>query len=241
MIDYLIPESRLYTYQKIQGISPQDVVDVYFLLQDISSKLFIPLQSLEIFLRNRIHTQLKKTFDRDDWYNDDGFYMSDLSHQALKKTLDKLKDEITERGITSDDIVANLTFGFWVSMHKSTYLYHDKSLFWENNFSEVYQNFEHKKANSLEEKMSNIYNQLVIVNDVRNRLYHYEAVWKKSNGSQDFKSVINMICEKYKTIFRILKHLDSQLESKIITLKPCRELQHIFQNVNNGDKHSSFF
>lgn len=236
MNDYLLPESRLKPYRQIQGVKERDLISVYFLLQDISSKLFIPLQSLEIVLRNKIDESLKKQFSRDDWYDDKTFYMTDLSRKALGSTRTLIERNIKNRRPNSDDFVANLTFGFWVAMHHEQYKNNDQNNFWDSNFEYVYKDFKHRKKVDLDSKLNNVYNNLVVVNDTRNRLYHYESIWKSNNG-KNFKSAINVIEEKYKTILRVLRHLDGDLEKQIIELKACKELQRVFDGNTQGASH----
>jgi hypothetical protein len=61
---------RLATYLAPLGhVQTKDSTRSHFLLNDISQHYYVPLQLIEIVLRNKVHQHASQALKRDDWYN----------------------------------------------------------------------------------------------------------------------------------------------------------------------------
>jgi hypothetical protein len=87
----------------------------------VSEAFYAPLHCLEVSLRNAAHQQLARRFDRSDWW-----HAAPLTRAGLRLVADA-EEKLVMRGRarTSDDMVAALSFGFWVSLFSRTF---DRSL-----------------------------------------------------------------------------------------------------------------
>jgi hypothetical protein len=92
-------------------------IDLYWWNVTVSAAFYAPLHCLEMALRNAIHRQLAIRWDRTDWWQSvslggNGQRMVDDAHRKLTSR---------SRAYGADDIVAELSFGFWVSLVSKAY------------------------------------------------------------------------------------------------------------------------
>ena len=88
-------------------------IALYTLNSRISEALYLPMQMLEITLRNRIHTVMRTAF-HDTWFCDEGQLLGRRQPEQLEKAIIDIKEQKKEG--TAGQIVAELTFGFWTAM-----------------------------------------------------------------------------------------------------------------------------
>lgn len=108
-------------FARYLGWADQDrarAIELYTLNTRISESLYIPLQALEIALRNRIHAVMTEA-RRESWFSDDGFLLDAKQPEQLAKAIQDIKHR--ERELTPGRIVAELTFGFWTAMFGPVY------------------------------------------------------------------------------------------------------------------------
>jgi hypothetical protein len=79
--------------------------------------VYASLHCLEIALRNALHRQLTIKFNRTDWW------IAAHLHKNGPRMVKEAQDKLAGRGRpgTADNMVAELPFGFWVSLVSSTY------------------------------------------------------------------------------------------------------------------------
>ncbi|WP_432977621.1 hypothetical protein [Dactylosporangium sp. CA-233914] len=84
---------------------------------EISAAFYGSLHFLEVPLRNAVHRRLSAQFGRDDWW-----VVAPLD-QAGRRIVDDALRKLASRsrGSMPDDMVAELSFGFWVSLVSSKY------------------------------------------------------------------------------------------------------------------------
>lgn len=96
----------------------QRAISLYTLNTRISESLYIPLQTLEIVLRNRIHSVMT-TAHHEAWFRDEGCLLGDRQPEQLAKAIRDVENARKES--TAGRIVAALTFSFWTSMLGADY------------------------------------------------------------------------------------------------------------------------
>ena len=94
-------------------------IAMYGLNTRLSESLYTPLQTLEVALRNRIHTVLAEA-KGEDWYGGHAGILL-VPHQSEQAT--KAIDELAKGGkpVTAGGVVASLTFSFWTTMFNKAY------------------------------------------------------------------------------------------------------------------------
>lgn len=84
----------------------------------VSQAFYLPLKCLEVSVRNALHAKLRDRFGRADWWA-----AAPLNANSVR-LVDEARTKCERRGTRqacADDIVAQLSFGFWVSLVSSSY------------------------------------------------------------------------------------------------------------------------
>lgn len=166
----IFSKARLETYCTPTD-TPQQVLQKY---QDnilISQSMLPALHYLEICLRNRLDEAFK-IFLRKDWLINlpKELLISPKDHQKIKDIAEKFQRE-HKRKPTHDDILSQMTFGFWCAFFHKKYdpiIWHRKSIL-KSTFPNLSRS---------ERKRSFIEPQLLKIKEIRNRIAHHEAVLK---------------------------------------------------------------
>ncbi|WP_303719181.1 hypothetical protein [Brevundimonas naejangsanensis] len=91
----------------------EHAVALYTLNTRVSEALYVPLQALEVALRNRIHTVMVQTRGP-GWFQPEAGHVTDRQAEQVRTAI----AELTDGGKPIEDgrVVAALTFSFWTSM-----------------------------------------------------------------------------------------------------------------------------
>lgn len=151
----------------------------------LSAAFYGPLQGLEIALRNALHRELTATYGS-EWYNNAAAKLS----AATKQKISEAARELTQRGYPSDTphIVANLSFGFWVSLlgkgggdrsdhRRSSY---DMTL-WRPALYRAFPAFRGARKD--------IHRRFDYLRTFRNRIAHHEPIFERDLRA-DFASIL---------------------------------------------------
>jgi hypothetical protein len=182
-MDRLFSAERL---ARFYAVARQDAIEASLLYAGnikLSESLYPSLAIAEIVLRNAINRQLKFLFGTPDWY----LYLSqDPVLADLQPSIDKAQTYILDRqeALTADKMVAELTFGFWVTLFNRAY----EEVLWK----QLRLTFAHlPKADRQRATVS------VVLNDVRklrNRVYHNEPIcWRLAQLQQQHQKVLQLI------------------------------------------------
>lgn len=160
----------------------QDVYACYQWNNEVSRSFVALIHLVEVVMRNAYHRELSRfhshrlgnaVVDSMDWYNHMVFPKTPKNQVidgGLKKTLDKLKKR---SHYTHHDVVSNLTFGFWTNIVKET------TTQWGAVLPLV---FPYALRNlALGKNQDQLRLRVGLVNDMRNRISHWEPVWKRGD------------------------------------------------------------
>ncbi len=176
-----ISVDRLSTYLQTTENNEEKALKLYLWNTRISATFYIPLQGLEICLRNTLHTALSEKYD-EEWYN----YINFLDNRAYelidsaKKQVKRLHEEVN-----APHVVAELSFGFWLSLLNKQY---HQSL-WIPCFGRKFSNARKPRAK--------IHRELDHLRILRNRVAHHEPIFTR-HLEKDYKSItrtIGWMCE----------------------------------------------
>lgn len=184
--DSLSPD-RLQSYLKATGGEQTLALQLYMWNTDLSAALYHPLQGLEITLRNAFHRELSKTYGS-DWYNQISHILTDISNDNIAKAI----RDITNRGknATPPRIVAELSFGFWVSLlgagRKGNNNYEMK--LWR---PALYKAFPNKPARNFNRKAAN--REFTHIKELRNRIAHHEPIIHNQDVLNEYYRILDAI------------------------------------------------
>lgn len=88
-------------------------LELYWWNLEVSAGFYAPLHCLEVGLRNALHNELMRQFDRPDWWVVCG--LPESGSRLVDEAVHTLRPA-TGRRPTADDVVAALSFGFWISL-----------------------------------------------------------------------------------------------------------------------------
>jgi len=163
-----ISQVRLETYRP-PNASDLEMVTNYFWNIDLAEALVPSLHAAELALRNSIHSALAAHFGTDMWFYQpkllEGRELGDFARALMK---------VSRKGpLTVDRIVSSLMLGFWVSMLNSPY---EQKLWSANHYALVRTVFPNATGSR-----KDISDRFVMIKDLRNRVFHLEAVWNDPN------------------------------------------------------------
>ena len=111
-LEETISQDRLTSYLAETQGDKTKTFQLYAWNAAISAALYVPLQGLEVTLRNALHGQLTQRFGA-QWY-DQRTVRTILSPRTIER-LETTKTAI-RHPVTPSRLVAELSFGFWISL-----------------------------------------------------------------------------------------------------------------------------
>jgi hypothetical protein len=144
----------------------------------------LPIQSVEIALRNRINCVLVTRFGS-DWLIDPTFQT--LAEKRQNDSINEVKTRIAKRGqpLVTGQIVAGLSFGFWVSMLDARY----NPAIWSHHLGTGFPSLPIGKGRDDLQRVTRK------IASFRNRIWHHEPIFKAD------------ISDEYSTCMRTLEWL----------------------------------
>ncbi len=195
----VLSNSRFGTYLNAAGHDWDRAWRLYLYNAKLGDAFHLPIQTVEVGIRNCIDLVLSKHFGP-QWGTSPTF-----AKQLEKKQINDLDVVITrinKRRITLENtqIVAGLSFGFWVAMLHRRY----GPQIWSRDLSLAFPHL----PNTVDLKALSL--RLGEISSLRNRISHHEPIFKM-NTSHDFKNMIEAIewicpttCSLVKTHCRVL-------------------------------------
>ena len=201
--DYL-SEERLKTYLNFTNNDSKTAIELYELNIKISNAFNYPLEIFEVMLRNTINITLIKYYG-EKWYEEN--FLLEHHKEKLKEVYKLLEKEKKE--INLNNIISNVSFGFWVDF------------------------FHMKYKNTVGSKLINIfkcnleqgflYNKLSkIKNKLRNRIAHRENMIKYN--------IMNL----YGILLQMISFIDSDISNYVKT--KCKINEIYMKNKDILDK-----
>lgn len=168
--------NRLSTYLKATHFDKEAALRLYLWNSEVSSAFHLPLQGLEIALRNALHSALAAKYQRADWYE-----QAPLDARA-NELVEKAKTEVTQTHGAANvpHVVAELSFGFWLSLLGKKY----HQTLWIPALGKVF--------SSPRKSRGDVNNALQPLRLLRNRIAHHEPVFAR-HLSADYANIIQTL------------------------------------------------
>src|SRR5207237_994804 len=146
-----------------------------------SQALYPALQILEITLRNSLHKAITELFQSEKWFE------LPFLHTHEKAKINKAKNNLAEKKktFTTGRLVAELSFGFWVSLFDIRYE-HDQTL-WPKIIKPAFPFL--PKGQRSRHFLSRELNR---IKNLRNRVFHYEPIWHWKDLQIQHSSIIRL-------------------------------------------------
>jgi hypothetical protein len=150
----------------------------------LSESLYPCLAVAEVALRNALHRQLSYLCRSPDWYS--LLPAHDRALADLQPELDKAQKYIRDRRetLSTDKVVAELTFGFWSSLFNRAY----ELVLWK----QLRLAFPHLPKP--DRQRATVSATINTVRQLRNRVYHHEPVaWRLPQLQQQYEQVCTLV------------------------------------------------
>lgn len=188
LIDQLRPAlspDRLGTYLTAAGFKEDRALKLYIWNAHIGEAFHLPIQATEVGLRNRINNALIAEFGADWWQEARFLSVADRERRA---DIETARRRIQNRGATlcTAQIVATLSFGFWVGMLQARY----NPTLWSKHLRSAFPKLPPEK------NRYDLADATKRVADLRNRIWHHEPVFRM-NLSEEYaavREVLTWIC-----------------------------------------------
>jgi hypothetical protein len=162
-------------------------IQLYWWNVGVSAAFYAPLHCLEMALRNAVHQQLAVKFGRTDWWE-----IAPLNKSGIRIVADTRSKLATRaRPSTADDMVAELSFGFWVSFVSNTY------------HRSVWVPCLHKAFPFYRGRRGPLHSDLHTMLLFRNRIMHHEPIHHRH------------LEEDHRTILRLLGYLSPAMAEQL--------------------------
>ncbi|MFC3468332.1 hypothetical protein ACFOHT_00150 [Massilia oculi] len=189
---------KLTAYKNLGLKDDWQVIQSYIFLLDLAGHFVVPLQLLEIALRNKMYKEIAKQTKNQFWYNAVP-YSKDSKRQVTLAKSEALKDGKT----SPDDIICRLMFGFWVYMTDKPYRPSFTPKAGEPAGTNLWQFIKGDVFPGATASMNHIFDELKAINKMRNRLFHHEPLWKLS-GHQDLAAAVARTRAQYDRVLKVL-------------------------------------
>lgn len=196
---YSVERLESFIYSDIDTID--DIKKRYNHNVKISQTLYPELCTLEIVLRNAINTALKSKISK-TWLEDEIKHNTILKKEDHKLLMSAYEITVKEcksnKTVTTGKIIANLNFGFWTNLCMKKY----SASIWNKKqcFKSVFINYPNKRP-----EISIISKKLYAIRKLRNRIFHYEQIFRYPEKT----------LELYNMIIEILSYLPTD-EFKVV-------------------------
>lgn len=165
----IFSEARIRPYIINNADSTKKILERYNANILLSEATIPTLHYFEICLRNRIDKVIKEYFNQDWLLNiPTGLMISDQDIRKIEQIILKLQRR--SKKISHDDVLAQMTFGFWFSFFHRKYdpiLWHRKDAI----------KFIFPNLLRVNRKRSYLESRILVIKEIRNRIAHHEPLW----------------------------------------------------------------
>jgi len=181
-LELSISKDRLEEYKRILRTTKTKTVFTYYILNsELSKSWYMPLQNLEVTLRNNFHNVFTQYFKTNKWYEIEDF----LEVNELKKIESaKYKIRKSRKEVTASRVISELNFGFWTALFSTQY----EQKIWIKYSKDIFPNIPNKNKNR---KL--LSSKLNTIRYFRNRIFHFEPIFKNKNLNSVYTDILNMI------------------------------------------------
>lgn len=170
LIDTLRPvisDGRIGTYLVASGFDGTRALRMYIWNAQVGEAFHLPIQAVEVGLRNRVNDALVSEYGQ-DWWKDER--LADILDDERKADIALVLRRIRNRGLSEEtgQIVAGLSFGFWVGMLQGRY---NKDI-WSRHLRSAFPDF---PANRNRKTLASAAGRVAFI---RNRISHHEPIIK---------------------------------------------------------------
>jgi hypothetical protein len=181
----VLSEPRFAPYLAAAGGDVEAAIALEWWNLEVATAFIVPLNRLELALRNALHPAMRTAFRRSDWWAS-----APLDVNGRRKVADARRALTSSHAADrSDDVVAQLTFGFWISLISGKY----HRTLWAPTLHRVFPGV-HRKT---------LHQEFQHVLVLRNRIMHHEPIYHRHLEAD------------HATLYRLLTHLSPAMVTEL--------------------------
>lgn len=198
-IEQYISYSRLDSYESIEEYK-QNIL--------LSQEYYVLLCIFEISLRNSINHYFNFKYG-EDWYS------HTFLHKDSSTKIDEVKKRIvlSKKKLTHEQIVSELSFGFWSSLFRKSYTNNMRL----SDIKYIFPNLPPKKDKLITRDYIN--NKLNHIRKFRNRVFHYEKIINNIEYKDIKDDILELLLYFNDDIFNLAYELTINKKGKDIDVK----------------------
>lgn len=167
----LLSEARMSKYKNVSGGNKVRTIQLYHHNLKLSQRMFGVIGMFEVILRNAIYNHYKAKYSDTEWIVEQASVNKLLEHEASE--IYRVKNDFMRKGVYSPDkMVASFSFGFW------TYFFTRRN--YKVGGKTLLQIFPNRRKGL---RQIDVYNDLTLIRELRNRIAHHEPICFDSNRS----------------------------------------------------------
>jgi hypothetical protein len=176
-----ISPSRFTTYLVAAGHNEERALKLYMWNAQLGEAFHIPIQGVEVGLRNCINVALTDIYTP-NWWECKGLHdtLDDDRQADLALVLRRIRNRKLE--LCTDQVVAGLSLGFWVGILGGAY----NAPIWSRQLRTAFPNFPPGRGRK------SMFDTAGKIATLRNRIWHHEPLIAR-NLSQDFADVMTLL------------------------------------------------
>lgn len=177
----MLTPRRFATYMKEAGFDRDIALELYIWNARIGGAFHLSIQATEVALRNRISRTLATVYGP-NWWRDQNYLT--ITDDYRKTDIATVEKRIRDRcyRLDTDQVVAELSFGFWVGMLQGQY----NQGIWGAHLNTAF------PAMPVGTTRSAIHQSVKEISHFRNRISHHEPL-VKANLSQKHSDVLKLL------------------------------------------------
>ncbi|MFD0903452.1 hypothetical protein [Actinomadura sediminis] len=214
-LDHALSRPRLAPYIEAAGGDAAGAWKLYCWNIQVSAAFYGPLHCLEVSLRNSLNDRLKEAYGRTDWWTTAP--LSPNGNLKVAQARENAQRNIGRgRPLVPDDVVAELTFGFWVGLLSR---HHDRN-FWVPTLHRSFPHFRGRR-NALHH---DFFSMLLF----RNRVMHYEPIHHRDLDMD------------HRTLYRLLEYIGPEFAAEARRMDRVPSILQNRLHACSGDRTPSF-
>jgi hypothetical protein len=240
-------EPRLAEYKDLfDSPKPHIPLTAHIMLEALSSTLYMPLQFMELTLRNKTYNALVKIYSAPDmrariqkkcplpavpenWYE----WMPTARHTKDAIQTAKKRAAGSRAFVPHDDVISLMSLGTWVNILREREDSHDNFYFWGKAVDMIFPHRMHMEK-------SGILKRLDEAREIRNRLFHHKAVWKAGNV-KTFREAVERLHDRLFVICDIIAWMSQPAWKTLEKFIPFASFNEAYQRgVDEFQKYDFF-
>jgi len=176
-----ISPDRTGRYLNAAGHDPARALALYLWNAQIGEAFHVPIQTVEVALRNRINQCLKELYGAEWWEHDN---LKDILDGERRADLELVFRRIRNRELetTNSQVVAGLSFGFWAGLLQSRY----NPEIWSRKLRVAFPNLPQNRGRK------SVATRAGQIAYLRNRITHHEPIFYR-DLSKDYHEIMEFL------------------------------------------------